>query len=237
MVGALPSGLVQRLWIPPGAVVLGGWQSSGSGLAILRSKLSKDSLQAAYRREQPRLGWTARPRTQVTPMGGFAPAPNSRLDPDAGLIFCAGGTTLTVDIGPAEGFQEIRALAFAVGEYLCSQRREPEVARFQRPEYPTLNNPPGSGDGWGRSCASWNSGGGGGGTRLTTTARLDEIMAHYGKQLTDSGWTLANGQSLSYAWTRRDTSGNFVELTLTARSRASNPDCVEVDMRINGRRP
>jgi hypothetical protein len=174
---------------------------------------------------------------QVAPTGGFAPAPGSRSDPDAAPVFCAGGTTLSIDVRSVDGFQEVRAFAFAAGEFLCIQRREQEAVRYQRLEYPTLDNPPGTGDGFGRTCTSWSSGGGGGSTRLTTKARLDEVLSHYGKQLTDSGWTLANGQFLSFAWTRRDTTGSLVELTLTARSRPSNPDCVEVDMRVNsGRR-
>jgi hypothetical protein len=76
-----------------------------------------------------------------------------------------------------------------------------------------------------------------GSTRLSTSMPVDQVLAHYGKQLADSGWTPVTDQQLvARYWTRRDSTG-FRELTITARVRAETPQCVELEMRVNGMNP
>jgi hypothetical protein len=238
VVGTLPSGLAQRLWIPPGATVLGGLESSGQAVAVLQSSMPEDSLKAAYRREQIARGWIAPPARQPMIMSGFAPAPGSPLDPDAQLMFCSGGATLGIDIVQVGSRREIRASTIALGENLCATQRPVDMTRFgMRGDRPTLTNPPGTGNGFGENCAQWNSSGGGGGTKLSTNMTNDQVLAYYAKALADSGWTPANVESVSRTWTRRDSLGTLAELTLTSRTRASTPNCVEVEMRENSRRP
>ena len=242
IVGRLPSGLAQRLWVPPGATVMGGIESSGAGVAILRSSLPEDSLVAAYRREQLTRGWTTpRPRTAPTPMSGFAPAAGSpEIDLGPGLAFCSGGTLLNIEISTRDNAREIRANAISIGQNLCALQvpRPDPVASFPREQQPVLNNPPGSGDGSGRTCARWSTSAPGGTTRLATPVGLDQILSYYGRQLADSGWTPDDGrQFMTRTWSRRDSTGAFHELTLTAQTRAVAPTCVEVEMRVLVRRP
>ena len=239
IVAALPSSLAGRLFIPPGAMLLGGAESSAGGVAIIRSSLPKDSLAAMYKREQPRRGWSRPPERRFAPTSGFAPAPGSSDDPSDPLIFCAGATALFVGITPVDGMQEISAQATGLGRGLCDPPRPEPVEHYSgRRNYPTLINPPGTGRGPGNDCVRWNSRGGGGSTSLSTSMPVDQIFAHYGKQLADSGWTPVTDQQLvARYWTRRDSTGAFRELTLTARLRAETPQCVELEMEMNGMNP
>jgi hypothetical protein len=220
-------------------MLLGGAESSAGGVAIIRSSLSKDSLTAMYRREQLQRGWSRPPDRRFTLTSGFAPAPGASDDPSDALVFCAGATALLIGITPVEGMQEISAQAMGLGRGLCDPARpEPVEAYAGRRNHPTLINPPGTGNGMGGDCVRWNSSGGGGSTRLATSMPLDQIFAHYGKQLADSGWSPVTDQQLvARFWTRRDSTGAFRELTLTARTRAETPTCVELEMRVNAMNP
>ena len=135
--------------------------------------------------------------------------------------------------------QEISAQAMGLGRGLCDPPRPEPVEEYTgRRNYPRLINPPGTGNGMGSDCVRWNFGGGGGSTHLSTSMPLDQILAHYGKQLADSGWTPVTDQQLvARYWTRRDSTGAFRELTITGRVRAERPQCVEMEMRVNGMSP
>jgi hypothetical protein len=244
LVGTLPSGLAQRLWIPPGSTVLGGIESSGFGLAIIHSPMSEDSLNAGYAREEPRMGWTLPPaRTTAAPVMGFVQPPTT-LAVGTGVVeggvFCSGGTTLSISVAPVDPLmREIRATAMNLSDARCQPSPAVGPSRTilsSRPQYPTLVNPPGTGTGY-APCLNWNSMGGGGQTRLQTAMTADDVLQHYGKQLTDSGWTPGPDQSISRSWSHRDTSGTTTELTLTTRLAPASPGCVEVQMEVRSRRP
>jgi len=252
LVGTLPSGLVRRLWIPPGATILGGVESSAYGMAVIHSTMSEDSLNAGYSREQPRLGWTLPRERPPMAMMGFVSASivGAVADAPSGM-FCSGGTTLTVSVSPLDPLtREIRVTAMNLSDPRC-QTSAAVVTRvvpmgINRPQYPTLVNPPGSGNGYaGPACTFWNSTGGGGSTRLQTSMSADDLFLHYGKQLVDSGWTPGTNQTVSRSWTRRDSTGTLTELTLTARlqpaspgsSPGFSPGCVDIQMEVRSRRP
>jgi hypothetical protein len=239
VVGAVPSGLAQRFWIPPGATVLGGMESSGLGVVVIHSTLPRDSLIAGYRREQPRLGWTAPQDPQPRAMMGFVPAAAATtLNDQNGTVFCSGGTTLSIGVAPVDpGTWEINATAIAIGTNDRCQPVTSRVAPAWRAQYPTLTNPPSSGNGFGQGCAYWNSSGGGGSTRLQTTMTLDDVLAHYGKQLADSGWTPTGTQTTTRGWSRRDSTGAVTEIVLTAQAQTTGPSCVDVRMEVRSRRP
>ncbi|HEV8447889.1 MAG TPA: hypothetical protein VGQ44_13750 [Gemmatimonadaceae bacterium] len=242
LIGTLPSGLAQRLWIPPGSTVLGGIESSGFGIAIIHSAMSEDSLNAGYAREEPRMGWTLPPaRTSAAPAMGFVQAPTTLAVVNGvveGGLFCSGGTTLSISVSPLDPLtREIRATAMNTSDMRCqTPASAPRTVIPGRPNYPTLVNPAGSGPGY-VPCASWNSMGGGGTTRLQTNMSADDVLQHYGKQLADSGWTPGPDQSVSRSWSRRDSTGTLTQLTLTTRLAPSTPGCVEVQMDVRSRRP
>lgn len=241
LVGTLPAGLTRRLWVPPGSTILGGIESSGFGLAVIRSPLPRDSVSAAYRLEQPKLGWTLPHDPSPMPMMGFVSVPpQAGVDDNGALIFCSGGTTLTIAVTTIDPLTwEIRATALDLPNDRCRAVTPPPPRVFQvgRPQYPTLVNPPGSGNGFAPNCSSYNSSGFGGTTRLQTTMTLDQLFAHYGKQLADSGYTPGASQTVGRSWTRRDSTGTLTELMLTARTQAATPACVEIQMEVRTRRP
>jgi len=240
LVATLPSGLAQRLWIPPGSTILGGIESSAFGLAIIHSPMSEDSLNAAYAREEPRMGWTLPVVRTATPMMGFVQAPTTVSVGDGvmlGGMFCSGGTTLTISVTPLDPLtREIRATAMSVSDQRCQTAPAPRPLPFNRPQYPTLVNQPGSGNGY-VACSSWNSTGGGGSTRLQTNMNADDVLRHYGKQLVDSGWTAGSLETVARSWSHRDSTGTLTELTLTARLTPAAPGCIEVQMEVRSRRP
>jgi len=241
VVGSLPSGLAQRLWVPPGSVILGGVESSGINVAVIHSSLTEDSLRSGYRREQLTLGWTAPQAPQQTAIMGFVPATSvSTGDDAAGAMFCSGGTMLIIAVTKADfSTQEIRAVALNAGDARCrssATAARPTPSPF-RAQYQTLVNPPGSGNGFtSPGCQPWNSTGGGGSTRLHTTMTVDDVFAYYGKQLADSGWTATTNETVARTWTRRDSTGALVQMTLTARTQPSAPGCIEVGMEVRSRR-
>lgn len=239
VVSGMPATLAQRVWIPPGARVLGGSEASGTSVAIIRSTLSPDSLAAGYRREQIARGWTRPPARPGPYMSGFVPAPTAPDDPDGALTFCSSGTVLIIRIVRVAGEQEIAARAAGTPlSSVCTASRAMPSAALRRDYYPTLVNPPGTGNGMSADCPRWNSRGGGGSTRLSTSMSLDEILAHYGRQLADSAWQPVTGRELVVrTWTRRDSTGAFVELSLTAVRTAAFPSCVELEMQVNAMTP
>lgn len=238
VVGVVPTGLAERLWIPPGATILGGVQSSGMGVAVLQSTLPPDSLEAGYRREQLRLGWTVAPRrNEPARTMGFVPAPTTEDDQDRPLGFCRGGDYLVIAIEDAPGHRRIFAQASGIGREVCN----PSPPERSFPSWwngrPTLINPPGVSAEPGQSCLRRNSSGGGGATLLITAAPIAEVMAHYGAQLADSGWVaVAGDETVQRSWTRRDSTGTVEEVTLTVRRRGVSPRCVEVSMGFSGMR-
>ncbi len=236
VVGTLPAGLARRLWLPPGSTILGGIESSGFGLAIIRAPMSADSLAAAFNREQPKLGWTLPPARTGLSAGFVSASQVPNTNNNGTPTFCSGGTTLTIGITPIDPMTwEIRATAMDFANAICHPPTIPRVIPG-RTDYPTLINPPATGNGFGVPCGNFNSTGGGT-TRLQTRMSATDVLAHYAKQLTDSGWTASPTEILSRTWTRTDTSGALVELTLRTRSQPAMPDCVEVQMDVRSRRP
>jgi hypothetical protein len=219
-------------------VILGGIESSGLSVAIIRSPLPEDSLKNGYRHQQLTLGWTAPQARPQTPMMGFVPAASASVVDD-GSTFCSGGSTLSIAVTTVDfSTREIRAMALNIQDLRCQSSIAPRPTPPPfRSQYQTLVNPPGSGNGFFTAdCQPWNTTGGGGTTRLHTTMTLDDVFAHYGKQLTDSGWTAITNETVARSWTRRDSTGALVQLTLTARTQANTTGCFEIQMDVRSRR-
>ena len=238
MVGTLPPPLAERLWIPPEVEVLGGVQSTNTGVAFLRSGLALDNLAAAYRREQASRGWTAAAVSNSSPFWGFVPATPGPEKTSEHMRFCSGDTVLTIHVASLdERVREITASLSTVGTACRASLIEREPWRaMQQAFHPTLITPPESGVGRRIDCADWSMSRGGGETQVSTPLSVEEVLAHYGAQLADSGWALAAADEMvTRTWTRRDSTGVFVDVTLTARRRPRAQRCVEVEMRVGTR--
>jgi hypothetical protein len=53
----------------------------------------------------------------------------------------------------------------------------------------------------------------------------DELFAHYGRQLADSGWRPGGGATVSRTWTKIDSTGTALELELMIKTFAEVPRC------------
>jgi len=237
VVAALPAKLAKRLWVPPGSKVLGGLESEPVGVAVIRSSLSQESLIAGYRREQLKLGWNAPPERSLMTTMGFQPAPGSQSPDTPDVTVCSAATSLGISVrsvGP--GLSEIRATAVDdMGGGRCTPARADGGPGGHFPNHPTLVNPPGSSD-TDIKCSFWNSSAGMGGPDLRTTMTLESILAHYGKQLTDSGWVQTSGQTIGRSWVRKDSTGTW-QINLSVRADSGASGCVDVGMEVRGRRP
>jgi len=104
-----------------------------------------------------------------------------------------------------------------------------------RPPYPGLYNPQASVDA--RPTGDCNAAVGATnstGTVLRTSLTPDALLDHYAKQLTDSGWKHADGQvsSVARVFTRTDSTGAPLEMTLTVATPPKLEACREVNMQV-----
>ena len=249
LVGVLPQQFTARVTAPRGARVVGGAASGNSVLAVLAIPTSSDSAMAHLERELRAQGWTA-PDFGMGSGGGFRPAPGERtamtgmrsmLCKEGNLLslwpvreetmsttIVARLNTLTAG-GPATGPCAIRVqVASAISG----------SAPVRRPPFPTLFNPPGSGDPYANSRCRPDGGSMGTQTELRSAMTAEEILDHYGRQLQDSGWTAPKPGSpiVGRVWTRKDSLGVPRHLTLTVITSPLDARCRLVKLDVD-RRP
>ena len=112
----------------------------------------------------------------------------------------------------------------------------PQPQGYTRTLLPTLYNPSNSNDG--RLTAACSSstqyGGNGSGTTLTTAMTGTALLDHYGKQLQDSGWHAprTTNSVVGRMWTKADSTGAPLELSLTVTTSARDSTCQEISMQV-----
>ena len=108
---------------------------------------------------------------------------------------------------------------------------------------PTLFNPAGVSEmGMNMECSAFNVSSSGTSTTYRTPMTADALLDHYGKQLSDSGWTVV-GERVSISgrsWTPADSAGNPIETSITVKT-GRESGCRELNMqaptRLKRRRP
>lgn len=249
LVGALPQQFTSRVIAPRGARIVGGAAAGNSVLAVLAIPTSSDSAVAQLERELRAQGWTS-PDFGMNSGGGFRPAPGERtamasmrpmLCKDGNLLSLwpvreqAMSTTIVARLntlsagGPATGPCAIRV-------QVTSTMGGPGPSR--RPMFPTLFNPPGSGDMYANSRCRPEGGNMGTQTELRSAMTAEQILDHYGRQLQDSGWTAPKEGSpvVGRVWTRKDSLGVPRHLTLTVITSPLDARCRLVKLDVD-RRP
>src|SRR5450759_331464 len=152
VVGELPSTLAGKLFIPPGARILGGMYTNAGATAILMSPDKPEALAEQFRRELPKLGWTwfEQPNPMSYASLGFKDAPGSPVgtgSTSGPQMYCGTGTTLTVKID-GQGLSESRITASAGGNNMCAVMQQQAVRissmsdPFRTGRTPVLVNPP-----------------------------------------------------------------------------------------------
>ncbi|MGH9887628.1 MAG: hypothetical protein ACREBE_19010, partial [bacterium] len=104
-----------------------------------------------------------------------------------------------------------------------------------RPMYPTLFNPANATESRGQvGDCSMSMGGGGTSANLRTQMDPAALLEHYGKQLLDSGWTASTsgGTIVGRTWTRADSAGNPLELSLTVATSPREPACRDLNLQV-----
>jgi len=104
-----------------------------------------------------------------------------------------------------------------------------------RSPFPTLFNPAGATDSrMTGDCSSTIGGSSGTSTNLRTPMAADAILSHYGKQLADSGWQDVGGRAtiVGHSWTKTDSTGAPVELSLTVTGSPRDSTCRDISMQV-----
>jgi hypothetical protein len=60
----------------------------------------------------------------------------------------------------------------------------------------------------------------------------EALLDHYGRQIIDSGWTAAPGQILGRTWTKKDSTGTPIEMTLTVIPMGKDPSCQRLELQV-----
>jgi hypothetical protein len=256
IVGALPAGLAGKLFVPPGARVLGGTtnttpvspgQPSGntSSTAVIVTTIPVDSIVSVYSREQVKLGWSVFDRSQVGTSGfGFRDAttvpgggPGGALP--SPLVMCGNGQTLLLMFDRTRT-SETKVFASASSSNMCSMMQQqigvtgsvavrtssgpiPMGAGGPAIRWPVLVNPPNA-----RSfnaCPPENFSSNGMSAELSTPMTVDELFAHYGRQLADSGWKENGPATATRTWTKTDSLGGRQDLDLIIKKYPDAPRC------------
>jgi len=108
---------------------------------------------------------------------------------------------------------------------------EPPAGAYRAP-YPTLFNPPGAMDGMlPTGNCSGNYSGTGTSTTLRTSMTPEAVLEHYGRQILDSGWA-AGGVIAGRSWTKKDSTGAPLEMSLTVSQASPDGGCQRVDLQL-----
>jgi hypothetical protein len=231
VVGHVPASLAPFFFVPPGARVLGGIETPTTTVVVLSVPMSVDDVRSAYRREQLRLGWT-----MPSPAGargwGFVPAPG--MGQDGTLTFCHIGQS--IQIVPYQMSSQPLIVTATVQNYgtSCGTQIRFGMQASTAVELPLLMNPQDAGMN-DRACLSSNLslvGSNGTSERLQTKLSPTQLLEHFSRQLSDSGWSASPAlAAVRRVWTRPDSGGAARELTLTITPSAVS-GCQELSMQV-----
>jgi hypothetical protein len=239
VVGRVPESLAPFLFVPPGARVLGGIESANNTIVVLSVSTSVEDLRASYRREQLRLGWT--PPSPGGSRGGFVSAPGTGQEGNS-LVFCHIGQSVQIVPYPSAAGSLLVTASVQSYSGLCGNQNQVRFLSTSASglELPVLLNPDGAGMN-SPTCfaASLNSGSGNNTSeRLQTNLSPAQLIEHFSRQLSDSGWGVSSSSaSIRRSWTRPDSAGLSREVTLTITPSSVN-GCTDITMqarRLTGR--
>lgn len=240
VVGALPPAIQSKLILPSDARVLGGMIGVNSSTAIVMLSGPLNSVGDAFSKGLLANGWEVMDQAPMRFYGSeFIDAPSGQRRTVSGApeTYCGKAGTMMVRYEP-DGFTQTRVILTTYGVNRCAEMRDMMLrSRMSmggaRENRPTLVNPGAARNQQG-ICPSYNSGFGGQGTELSSAMSPQDILAHYAKQLADSGWKSA-GTGVTAAWTRTDTSGVVSEYQITVRDYPLVPVCRKVESELRAR--
>jgi len=235
LVGSMPEWVTNRLYVPPGARVLGSAFLSTTVVSVVTMPAASDTVIAEFKDELLRRGWQNPPTPPTFSGGGFRSAPTTQDGPLTRLTLCHDQQTLTATAARRRGtVTDVTFRIIASSTYSVCHPPQIQTGMGRSP-FPTLINPPSSTDArMTGDCSSTLMGSSGTSTTLRTPMSADALLDHYGKQLQDSGWT-ASGERASIVgrtWTRADSSGAPVESVITVATPARDSGCRELNLQV-----
>jgi hypothetical protein len=244
VVGALPPSLQPKLALPADAKVMGGTDSQSGASAIILLDGPLNAAAERFHAEVIKRGWEPEDQGPQRFGGDFIDAPVGQRRPVSGGrpdTYCGRAGTLLVRYEP-DGFAQTRVIVATTGDNRCAMMRDAMLSsRSMGPEgrmrAPILINPPQARlQDYGSACSGqFNSTSGGPGALLSSTISPAEILAHYAKQLADSGWK-ESGSGVSASWSRADSAGSVREYQITITTTSANPMCRKVEAELRSRR-
>ena len=238
MVGGAPGWAMQRLYVPPDSRVLGSSFLGTAVTTVIALPLGVDSATAQQvRSELMQRGWTEPPRP-VYSYGGFRAAAVATLGMQSTTRFtlCNADYVLYGDVRRRGGVARYLVYRLTGGTTGVCHPPQPLTDRGM-PRFPTLYEPDGTQDmRASQACYPQNAGSSGTDAFFHAPMSADRVLEHFARQLADSGWTRL-GDTIAIArgeWTRSDSSGAPVRLTLTITvpPGVSDPQCHQAEMRV-----
>jgi hypothetical protein len=220
-----------KLKPPSNVTVLGSAFMGSSVVGILSTSDAPEVIIGAMKADLLKQGWEAPPAQPS--YGGFRPSGAVMMYGGSPTSFtlCEDGQTITAGAVRRRGTRtEITVRIMSAGYSQCSQRTQ---AQMSRNYMPILYNPPSA---MMTSCLA-NYSSSGTNTQLMTTMSQASLLDHYAKQLTDSGWHAMPGQTIGRTWSKTDSAGAPLELTLSARTSGRDSTCQDVSMQVRTMRP
>jgi hypothetical protein len=236
LVGAMPEWVMSKISLPSSARVVGSAFIGTTVVGVVSVALPPAAAIAEAKAALLAHGWTNPPAPPAMQSGGFRSAgaaaqvatSSTRLtvcgDPQilsaSAMTERGAATTITYRMTTTTGYSPCRL-----------PERDPQIIRVSMP---TLINPPGATDAQATTeCFPGGMGGTGSSAFLDTPLTPDALLEHYGKQLADSGWTAGDkGSFAGRMWTRTDSAGEPVELSILVHTLAPNPKCREATMQV-----
>jgi len=233
LVGSVPEWAATRIIVPSGGRIIGSAFLGMTVVAVVAASGEPDTVVANLRTDFLQRGWK-NPPPSPSYGGGFRPSPTPQQISGlpSRIILCGDQQMLMVSgVRRRLGGSEITYRLYGTaGTNQCNPPKLP--AQAYRNPFPTLYNPPTATEGYvGNACESNNSGSSGTATVLRTSMTAEALLEHYGRQIVDSGWTAAPGQA-SRTWTKPDSSGRPVEMTLSIVPAGKDGSCQRLDLQV-----
>ncbi len=235
LVGSLPGWMTNRIYIAPNARVVGSAFIGTTAVAIVSSPDMPEPAMAALKRELATRGWKT-PPPQPSYGGGFRSATMNMMpggDPTRATLCGADQQMLTTSAvrrrWRVDGHRDADLDHWRL-RHLQSASDAGGIPAA--PPWPTMYHPAGVSDA-NQACNGDNSFGSGGPSAIVRTPITSEaLLDHYAKQLQDSGWQAppGSGSIIGRTWTRTDSTGAPVELTITAAASLRDPSCRTLNM-------
>jgi hypothetical protein len=236
LVGSLPGWIANRLYLPSNARVVGSAFIGSSVVGVLNVADAPESVTVVFKRELAKRAWKS-PPPAPSYGGGFRPAPSPMADALAAtrLTLCGDQQILTTVAARRRGTTtEVVIRVVPAGVYsICNP--PPTPSDMNRAPFPTLFNPAGLNDlRMASDCRATGGNTTGTGTMLRTAIDPSALLEHYARQLQDSGWHSTNDKPsiVGRTWTRTDSAGTPLDLTLTVTTSARDSLCRELSLQV-----